>query len=396
MAKYNKSLSIDFIAGLRQALGEIGVPYSLHEPEFEGNELAYLKDCIDTGWVSSAGKYVDEFEKKLAEFTGARYAIAVVNGTAALHVSLQIADVKAGDEVIIPALSFVATANAVSHCGAVPHFVDSCESTLGLDAMALNSHLEKIAERTDHGCRNKETGRRIAAIVPMHTFGHAVDLDGLIEVATRFGLPVVEDAAESLGSFYHGRHTGTFGLLGVLSFNGNKIITTGGGGAILTNDSVIAFKAKHLTTTAKQPHRWEFNHDAVAYNHRLPNLNAALGCAQLERLPNFLSRKRQLTDNYRKAFASIPGICFIDEPKDCHSNFWLNAVRLSKPSMSLRDTLLAVAHEAGYQCRPVWKLLNKLPMYKDCPKADLSVAEALEASLINLPSSPKLAASQQL
>ena len=316
-----KSLSADFLLGLRQVLGETGSACSLHEPEFKGNEWAYVKDCIDTGWVSSVGKYVDEFERKLVEFTGARYAVAVVNGTAALHVALQIAGVKVGDEVLVPALSFVATANAVSHCGAVPHFVDSCESTLGLDVKALAAHLERIAERTAHGYRNKETGRRIAAIVPMHTFGHSVDLASLMEVAARFSLPVVEDAAESLGSTYHGRHTGTFGCMGVLSFNGNKIITTGGGGAILTNDPEIARQAKHLTTTAKQPHRWEFFHDAVAYNYRLPNLNAALGCAQLESLPNFLSRKRQLAANYRKAFEHLPGLHFVDEPLDCHSNF---------------------------------------------------------------------------
>lgn len=383
-------LSENFLSGLRQVLCETNSSISLHEPEFSGNEWAYLKECIDTGWVSSVGKYVDEFERKLAEFTGARHAVAVVNGTAALHVALQIAGVKAGDEVLVPALSFVATANAVSHCGAVPHFVDSNESTLGLDAEALATHLEFVAERTVGGLRNKVTGRRIAAIVPMHTFGHAVDMVGLMDVAARFSLPVVEDAAESLGSTYHGRHTGTFGCMGILSFNGNKIITTGGGGAILTNDPDIARQAKHLTTTAKQPHRWGFFHDAVAHNYRLPNLNAALGCAQLERLPDFLSRKRQLAENYRKAFAHIQGIHFVDEPEGSQSNFWLNAVRLEEPGMTGRDALLAVANDAGYQCRPTWTLLSKLPMYKNCPRAELFVAEALEASLINLPSSPKL------
>lgn len=392
MADDYKSLSGDFLLGLRQVLGETGSICSLHEPEFGGNEWTYVKDCIDTGWVSSVGKYVDQFERKLAEFTGARYAVAVVNGTAALHVALQIAGVKAGDEVLVPALSFVATANAVSHCGAIPHFVDSCESTLGLDSSALADHLERIAERTANGCRNKETGRRIAAIVPMHTFGHPVDLGDLMDVAARFALPVVEDAAESMGSTYHGRHTGTFGCMGVLSFNGNKIITTGGGGAILTNDPEIARQAKHLTTTAKRPHRWEFFHEAIAYNYRLPNLNAALGCAQLERLPDFIVRKRQLAEKYRNAFKSLPGLRFVDEPKDCHSNFWLNAIRINEPSMELRDALLAVANDAGYQCRPAWTLLNKLPMYQVCPSAKLYMAEALESSLINLPSSPKLVA----
>lgn len=390
MADHYKSFSEDFLSGLRQVLGEKGSTFPLHEPEFNGNEWAYVKECIDTGWVSSVGKYVDEFERRLAEFTGARHAVAVVNGTAALHVALRIAGVKAGDEVLVPALSFVATANAVSHCGAVPHFVDSNKSTLGLDAEALAAHLDFIAERTTNGLCNKKTGRRIAAIVPMHTFGHPVDLTSLMDVATRFALSVVEDAAESLGSTYHARHTGTFGCMGVLSFNGNKIITTGGGGAILTNDPEMARQAKHLTTTAKQPHRWEFSHDAVAYNYRLPNLNAALGCAQLERLPDFLSRKRQLAENYRKTFERNPGLHFVDEPEGCCSNFWLNAVRINEPNKARRDALLVAANDAGYQCRPAWALLNKLPMYHDCPRAELPVAEALEASLINLPSSPKL------
>lgn len=391
MTDQYEPLAKKFLSGLRQALGEHSSPLSLHEPEFRGNEWTYVKECLDTGWVSSVGKYVDAFERKLAEFTGARYAVAVVNGTAALHVALQIAGVKAGDEVLIPALSFVGTANAVAHCGAVPHFIDSSEATLGVDAAALKDYLNSIAECTSGVTRNKRTGRRIAALVPMHTFGHPVDMDGLLDVAARFSLPVVEDAAESLGSFYRGRHTGTFGRMGILSFNGNKIITTGGGGAILTDDEDIARQAKHLTTTAKRPHRWEFFHDTVAYNYRLPNLNAALGCAQLEKLPDFLSRKRQLADHYRQVFAQIPEFVFVDQPLDCLSNFWLNTVRLDRPDRESRDALLTAANDAGFSCRPVWTLLNKLPMYQDCPRAELSVAEALEMSLINLPSSPKLA-----
>lgn len=391
MVEINSPLAEKFLSGLRQVLGQTNSSKSLHEPEFSGNEWVYVKECIDTGWVSSVGKFVDEFELKLAEFTGARHAVAVVNGTAALQIALQIAGVKAGEEVIVPALSFIATANAVSHCGAFPHFVDSNSSNLGIDAEALAAHLDFVSERTVDGFRNKNTGRKIAAIVPMHCFGHPVEMDILLEVAARYSLPIVEDAAESLGSTYHGRHTGTFGCMGVLSFNGNKIITTGGGGAILTNNSDIARQAKHLTTTAKQPHRWEFFHDAVAYNYRLPNLNAALGCAQLENLPNFLSSKRQLAKNYHMVFENISGIHFVDEPKGSQSNFWLNAVRLDKPSMSDRNSLLALANDAGYQCRPAWTLLNKLPMYCNCPRSELFVAEAIEASLINLPSSPKLA-----
>ena len=367
--------------------------FSLHEPEFTGNEWAYVKECIDTGWVSSVGKYVDEFERRLAEFTGAKYCIAVVNGTAALHVALEVVGVKRNDEVIVPALSFVATANAVSHCGAIPHFVDSSDSTLGIDPEALAAHLGSIAEIIGGELRNRKTGRRIAAVVPMHTFGHPVELAGLMEVAARFNLPVVEDAAESLGSYYQGRHTGTFGQLGTLSFNGNKIVTTGGGGAIITNDEELARRIKYLTTTAKQPHRWAFYHDAVAYNYRLPNINAALGCAQLEALPDFLDRKRRLAEHYRRVFAQFPDLHFVDEPNGSRSNFWLNTIRISninQTDMTRRDALLEAANDAGFQCRPVWTLLNKLPMYLDSPSAELPIARALEASLINLPSSPKL------
>ena len=366
-------------------------PLPLHEPLFGGNEWVYVKECIDTGWVSSVGKYVDEFELRLAEVTGSRYAIATVNGTAALHVALNLAGVRPGDEVLVPALSFVATANAVAHCGAIPHFVDSEESTLGLDANALRDYLAAIADRGEGAARNKKTGRKIAAIVPMHAFGHPVDLDALLSVSADFGIPIVEDAAESLGSYYRGRHTGTFGKFAALSFNGNKIITTGGGGAILTQDAELAKHAKHITTTAKQPHRWEFFHDEVAWNYRLPNLNAALGCAQLERLPEFLASKRTLADRYKAAFANDPDLRFADEPSHCQSNYWLSTVLLRSPSLPVRDQLLAAANEAGYMVRPAWTLLNQLPMYSTCPVAPLPIAKRLAASIINLPSSPVLA-----
>jgi perosamine synthetase len=381
----------ELISALHEVLGKPESPLSLHEPEFAGNEWTYVKECIDTGWVSSVGKFVDGFERQLEEITGARHAVAVVNGTAALHMALLLAGVKSGDEVLVPAMSFVGTANSVAHAGAVPHFVDSENRTLGIDPHALRAHLERVAEKTSGGLRNRTTGRRIAAIVPMHAFGHAVDLDGLLDVARSFDLPVVEDAAESLGSTYKSRHTGTFGLLGILSFNGNKVITTGGGGAILTNDPALARRAKHLTTTAKIPHRWAFVHEEVAYNYRMPNINAALGCAQLERLPDFLSRKRQLAQRYREVFSRLPAFEFVDQPTDCESNFWLVAVRLRQPNAQLRDALLAAVNDAGYHCRPVWTLLNKLPMYVDCPSAELPLAQGIEDSLINLPSSPKLA-----
>lgn len=391
MSDIYEALASGFVSALREALGTPVGPLPLHEPEFLGNEWNYIKECLDTGWVSSVGKYVDEFERRIAEYTGARHAIAVVNGTAAQHIALLVAGVGPGDEVIIPSLSFVATANAVAHCGAIPHFADSNESTLGLDPQALAEHLEKISELSAGGLRNINSGRRIAAIVPMHTFGHPVDMAGLLQVAARFRLPIVEDAAESLGSSYQGRHTGTFGRLGVLSFNGNKVITTGGGGAILTDDPELARHAKHLTTTAKLPHRWEFAHDEVAYNYRLPNLNAALGCAQMESLSSLLRRKRLLVERYQQVFRYRSGMRLVEEPSGCTSNYWLNAVCLHKPDMAARDVLLAAANDAGFQCRPAWRLLHTLPMYLDCPRADLSVAAALEASLINIPSSAKLA-----
>lgn len=389
-ARQEQQISDGFMAGLVRALGK-PEHCALHEPEFAGNEWNYVKACIDTGWVSSVGSYVDEFERRLAEYTGARHAVAVVNGTAALQVALRLAGVGGGDEVIVPALSFVATANAVAHCGAIPHFADSSPETLGLDPAALEEYLGHIAEHTHGGCRNRFTGRRLSAVVPMHTFGHAVEMAGLLEVAGRFNLPVVEDAAESLGTRYRGKHTGTFGPMGVMSFNGNKIVTTGGGGAILTDDAELARHAKHLTTTAKRPHRWEFFHDEIAYNYRLPNINAALGCAQLERLPDILARKRALAQRYGESFAATVGLSFVREPEECQSNYWLNAVQLESPDMLLRDTLLEAANDAGYQCRPAWTLLNKLPMYQGSPCAPLPIAEALEASLINLPSSAKLA-----
>jgi len=386
-----QSLETALLTGLQLTLGRSTERIALHEPEFAGSEWACLKECLDSTYVSSVGKYVDQFEGMLAEFTGAAHAVAVVNGTAALQVALKLAGAGPGDEVIVPALSFAATANAVAHCGALPHFVDSSPATLGLDPAALTEYLSSITEKSSTGLRNRKTGRRIAAIVPMHAYGHPVALNALLELAGRFGLPVVEDAAESLGSTYHGQHTGTFGCMGVLSFNGNKIITTGGGGAILTDDAPLARQAKHLTTTAKRDHRWEYFHDELGWNFRMPNLNAALGCAQMERLPEFLERKRALAARFQEAFSNFNGITFVVEPEESRSNYWLNTVRLERADMSTRDRLLDVANDAGYQCRPAWTLLHKLPMYTRCPRAPLPVAEQLEASLINMPSSARLA-----
>lgn len=379
----------DFVQTLQAILGEER-PAALHEPEFAGNEWTYVKECLDTGWVSSVGKFVDEFEFRLADYTGAKHAVAVVNGTAGLHVALLDAGVRPREEVLCPTLSFIATANAVSYCGAVPHFVDSSDATLGVDPEVLSDYLARIAEPVAGGYRNRLTGRRLAAIVPMHTFGHPVDMDTIVKLAMRYRLEVVEDASESLGSWIGERHTGTYGRTGVISFNGNKIITTGGGGAIITNDTERAKRLKHLTTTAKKPHRWAFFHDEVGFNYRMPNINAALGCAQIERLPSMLARKRALADRYRKSFSGRPAVRFVDEPAKCRSNFWLNAVHFSLVTAGERDALLEAADNAGLQCRPAWQLMHRLPMYAECPRAPLPVAEALERGLINLPSSPNL------
>jgi perosamine synthetase len=360
---------------------------SLHEPEFGGKEWAYVKECLDFGWVSSVGKFVDRFEDQLAEYTGVTSAVAVVNGTAALHVCLMLVGVDSGDEVLIPALTFIATANAVSYCRALPHFVDSEERTLGLDPIKLFKYLEEIAEVRLEGCYNKLTGRRIKAVVPVHAYGHPVDLDLLAEVCVHFKLEMVEDAAESLGSFYKGQHTGNWGRVSALSFNGNKVVTTGGGGAILTNDEGLGRFAKHLTTTAKVPHRWEFCHDVVGYNYRMPNLNAALGCAQLEELPRFIEQKRALAERYRQVFAGVEGVRFFTEPDFARSNYWLNVILLDEALSGERDNLLEMTNDRGIKTRPAWSLMHRLPMYAHCPRMDLSIAESIERRLINIPSS---------
>ncbi len=362
-------------------------PVLLHAPSLQGRCAEYVKQCVDTAWVSSAGAFVDRFEKELADYTGAAFVVAVVNGTAALHVALQLVGVGRGDEVLMPSLTFIATANAAAYRGAVPHFVDVEERTLGLDPRKLADHLHDVAEQRDAGCFNRHTGRRLAAVVPMHTFGHPVDLDPLVELCKRYGLPLVEDAAESLGSVYRDKHTGRFGRLGILSFNGNKIITTGGGGAIMTDDEPLAKRAKHLTTTAKRPHRWEYVHDQVGYNYRMPNLNAALGCGQLERLDDMLAAKRQLAERYAQAFADVQGVSLFTQPPGATSNYWLNVLLLDASVAGERDRLLEALGEAKIQARPVWKPMHQLEMYTTCPRADLAGTESLARRIINLPSS---------
>ena len=362
----------------------------LHIPDFGGKEKDYLGQCIDSNFVSYLGEFVCRFEQMVAEYTTVKRAVATVNGTTALHAALKVVGVNPGDEVLIPALTFVATANAVSSCGAIPHFIDVDEKTLGIDSSRLSEYLANVTEVDDDSCFNKKNGAHIRAIIPMHTFGHPVDMNPLIDVCRYYHIEIIEDAAESLGSIYKNRHTGNFGKAAIMSFNGNKIITTGGGGAILTNDDSFADRIKHITTTGKVPHRWEFNHDCIAFNYRMPAINAALGCAQMEKLPDFLYRKRQLAERYKTAFKMIDGVRFFAEPEYARSNYWLNALMLEKPDMDLRNEILYITNNAGIMTRPVWTLLHKLPMYSTCPKMDLSVSEGLEARIINIPSSAYL------
>jgi perosamine synthetase len=380
-------MSEEFVNSVVAAIRSVtGGPSALHAPIFQGLEGRYVQECIDTGWVSSVGAFVDRLESELCRVTGADFAIATVNGTSALHIALLLAGVQRNEEVIVPALSFVGTANAVSYCGAVPHFVDVSSKTLGMDAQLLEEHLGVVAEVAEDGVRNLQTGRRIAAIIPMHTFGHPCDMAPLVALANRYRIPLVEDAAESLGSFYQQKHTGTFGRLGILSFNGNKIVTSGGGGAILTNDPALARQAKQLTTTAKVPHKWEYIHDCAGFNYRMPNINAALACAQLEQLQQFVEIKRSTAMRYQEAFAGIDGVTVIMEPDGCISNYWLNAIRLDGGRQQARDLILQATNDAGLQTRPCWTPLNRLAMYQGAPASSLRTTDELYAQIINVPS----------
>jgi len=384
-------ITINVLNAVTKVLGETDSYLPLHEPEFSGNEWKYVKDCIDTGWVSSVGSYVDRFEHDLQDYTGANYAVATMNGTAALHLALILAGVKPGHEVIMPTLGFVATANTIAYCHAIPHFVDISEDTLGLDPVKLDEYLSEIAEFTNKGLTNKKTGNIIRAIICMHTFGHPVDLDPLMEICKRWNLMLVEDAAESLGSTYNGKHCGTFGHIAAISFNGNKTVTTGGGGALLTNDKRFAERAKHLSTTAKVTHPWLYIHDEVGFNYRMPNINAALGCAQIESLDKFIIEKRQLAGNYIKAFEKVDGVSVFTETEYAKSNYWLNTIILESPDVGMRDKILELLNSKNYMSRPVWSLLHALKPYQNMPYMDnLDIAERMEKTLINLPSSPKL------
>lgn len=377
------------IEALTAVLPAGALPASLHEPEFGEHEQALVAACLKSGWVSYAGPQVKEFEARLAATCDRRHAISMVSGTAALHAALMLAGVERDEEVIIPALTFAATANAVAYCGAVPHLVDCDEHTLGIDPEALRRRLQDIAVSEGETLRNRESGRRIAAVVPVHVMGHPSSDDRIAEVAQSFNLPLILDATESLGSLRNNRPAAAGGLMSVLSFNGNKIITTGGGGALLIDDDALAERARHITTTAKQPHRWAFMHDQLGYNYRMPNLNASLGLGQLERLPDFVARKRTLAARYRAACSDIAGLDFIDEPNGTQSNYWLNTIKLAQPQR--RDEFLQALQDHGLMARPLWEPMHRLPMYRDAPRADLSCTEDLVARVICLPSSPKLA-----
>jgi aminotransferase in exopolysaccharide biosynthesis len=373
----------EVIAFIRSLYGDGFIP--LHEPRFIGNEKKYVLDCIDSTFVSSVGKYVDQFEKMICETTGSKFAVATMNGTSALHMGLMIADVRDRDEVLTQALTFVATANAISYIGASPVFLDSAEDNLGLCPESLKKFLLNYAEkRSDGFTYNKLTQKRIKACVPMHVFGHPVKLNEIIQICDSYNITVIEDAAESLGSYYHGKHTGTIAPIGILSFNGNKIVTSGGGGAILLQDEAMAKRAKHLTTTAKIPHRWEFNHDEIGYNYRLPNLNASLLCAQIEMLPQFIKNKRETAKKYKEHFLST-GISFVSEPDGCESNYWLNALIFN--DKKTQQEFLKISNDSGVMTRPIWKLMPDLMMFKNSQTSDLVNARKYESTVVNIPSS---------
>lgn len=359
----------------------------LHEPLFIGNEKKYLEECIDSTYVSSVGKFVDLFEKKIAEFTGAKKAVVCINGTNALHIAMLLAGVEQYDEVLTQPLTFIATANAISYCCATPVFIDVDKDTMGLSPKSLKAFLLTNTEIKSDGCYNKTTGKRIKACVPMHTFGHPCRIDEIAAICRSYRIELIEDAAESLGSYYKGKHTGTFGKIGILSFNGNKIITTGGGGMLLFNDEKLAIEAKHLTTQSKVPHPWEFIHDGIGYNYRMPNINAALGVAQLESICLFIEKKRLLASTYMNFFQNQT-INFFSEPEHCKSNYWLNVLLLD--SEKERNQFLAESNSQGVMTRPAWRLMNTLPMFKNCQCGDLSNAEWLEKRVVNIPSSVKL------
>ena len=374
---------VDYI---KELYGQDFVPLSV--PQFIGNEKKYLNECIDTTFVSSVGKFVDRFEEDMAAYTGAKRAVVCVSGTNALHMAMMMAGVERDDEVLTQALTFIATCNAISYIGACPVFIDVDKQTMGLSPDAVKAWLFTHAEVKGGQCYNKQTGRRIKACVPMHTFGHPVRIEELAAICAEWHVELVEDAAESIGSRYKGKHTGLFGKVGVLSFNGNKTITTGGGGMLLFNDEALGAMAKHLTTQAKVPHRWEFRHDHIGYNYRMPNINAALGCAQLEHIEEYVASKRETAKAYEEFFRNIPEIEFFTEPKDTRSNYWLNVVILKDKKAQL--SFLEYTNDNGVMTRPIWELMNRLPMFENCENDGLQNTIWFADRVVNIPSSVRI------
>ncbi len=374
---------IQFVRGVYRTKKNI----PLHVPKFIGNEKKYLRECIDSTFVSSVGKFVDQFEEKIAKYTGARYAIATTNGTSALHVSLILAGVEKNNEVITQPLNFVASCNAISYCNAKPIFIDVDKDTMGLSPSKLKFFLEKNTSIKNKECINKKTKKVIKACVPMHSYGHPCRIDEIKKICDEYYIFLIEDAAESVGSFYKNIHTGTFGHIGAMSFNGNKIITAGGGGCIITNNKVLAKKAKHLTTTAKVPHKWDFNHDMIGYNYRMPNINAALLLAQLEKLNDFINNKRNLANKYEAFFKNVD-YDFFKEPKNSKSNYWLNSIVLKNKYQ--KDKFLEQTNSKGVMTRPIWTLMNNLPMFKDAQCHNLNNSKWLDERVVNIPSSTTL------
>lgn len=376
--------TINFIRDLYNEQREF-IP--LHTPTLKGNEKKYLNECIDSTFVSSVGKFVNLFEQKVAEYTKSKYSIVCVNGTNAIHVALELAGVLQNDEVVTQPLTFIATTNAIAYAKAIPVFVDVDKDTMGMSPKALREFLERNTEQKNNECFNKHTNRRIKACLPMHTFGHACRIEEILKICLEFNLELVEDAAEAMGSRYKGKHLGTFGKLSVISFNGNKVMTTGGGGIILTDDFELAKKAKHLTTQCKLAHQWEYDHDSIGYNYRMPNINAALGLAQLEQLDSFINNKRDTAEQYDSFFSSLKDTVFFKERESEYCNYWLNAVILK--DRQSRDEFLKETNSKGVMTRPIWKLMSKLPMFEDCPKGNLENSEWLEDRVVNIPSSVK-------
>ena len=383
----NRLIAQEISDKIRLVTGKASGALHLHEPEIGDMEKDMVLACLESGQVSGSGAFIDRFEAELAKICGARHVIAVMNGTAALHLALKVSGVKPGDEVLTQSLSFAATANAIWNCTAIPHFVDVCQKPFGLDVEKLSAYLNDIAEWQGETLINKNTGRRISALVPMHIFGHPADMERLTEIAKKYHLKLVTDAAEALGSTYKGYGVAAYGDVSIFSFNGNKIVTTGGGGALATNDDDLARLIRHVATTAKLPHKWAFLHDQVGYNYRMPNLNAALGCAQLERFPNYLKSKRQLAQRYQDSFADMSTLSILTEVDGYESNHWLNALILNEANPEMLEQILITTHEQDIYTRPIWTPLHQLAYCKECPRSDLSATEDLAARIINLPSS---------